>query len=150
MRIWVDADACPNVIKNILFRAAERVEIQCTLVANQMIAIPPSPWIDRHQVSQGFDEADNYIVDHVEVNDLVITADIPLASEVVDKNALAINPRGEIYTRENIKQRLAMRDFMEQMRSSGENIGGSDTFNNQDKAAFANSLDKLLIKMRQS
>lgn len=148
MKIWVDADACPNVIKTILFRAAERVKIECILVANQLIAIPPSPWIKRHQVSQGFDEADNYIVDHVEENDLVITADIPLASDVIEKHAIAINPRGEIYTKENIKQRLAMRDFMEQMRSSGENIGGPESFNHQDRAAFANALDKLLIRMR--
>ncbi|MCZ2722233.1 YaiI/YqxD family protein [Marinomonas sp. 15G1-11] len=148
MKIWVDADACPNVIKTILFRAAERVKIECILVANQLIAIPPSQWVSRQQVSQGFDEADNYIVDHVEEHDLVITADIPLAADVIEKKAIAINPRGEIYTKENIKQRLAMRDFMEQMRSTGEHIGGPDSFNHQDRAAFANALDKLLIRRR--
>ncbi|REG85731.1 YaiI/YqxD family protein [Marinomonas pollencensis] len=146
MRIWVDADACPNVIKTILFRAAERVKIPCILVANQAISIPPSKWVERKVVSSGFDVADNYIVEHATSADLVVTADIPLASEVIDKGALAINPRGELYTRENIKQRLAMRDFMEQMRSTGEHTGGPATFNQQDRMAFANTLDKLLAQ----
>ncbi|GAA0835274.1 MULTISPECIES: YaiI/YqxD family protein [Marinomonas] len=146
MRLWVDADACPNVIKTILFRAAERVEIPCILVANQAISIPPSKWIERRVVSSGFDVADNYIVEHVEPADLVITADIPLAAEVIDKGALAVNPRGELYSRENIKQRLAMRDFMEQMRSSGVQTDGPATFNQQDRMAFANTLDKLLAQ----
>ncbi|MGB3383652.1 MAG: YaiI/YqxD family protein [Marinomonas sp.] len=146
MRLWVDADACPNVIKTILFRAAERVEIPCILVANQAISIPPSKWIERRVVSSGFDVADNYIVEHVEPADLVITADIPLAAEVIDKGALAVNPRGELYSRENIKQRLAMRDFMEQMRSSGVQTDGPATFSQQDRMAFANTLDKLLAQ----
>lgn len=146
MRLWVDADACPNVIKTILFRATERVEIPCILVANQAISIPPSKWIERRVVSSGFDVADNYIVEHVEPADLVITADIPLAAEVIDKGALAVNPRGELYSRENIKQRLAMRDFMEQMRSSGVQTDGPATFNQQDRMAFANTLDKLLAQ----
>ncbi|MEL0636852.1 MULTISPECIES: YaiI/YqxD family protein [Marinomonas] len=146
MRLWVDADACPNVIKTILFRAAERVEIPCILVANQAIAIPPSKWIERRVVSSGFDVADNYIVEHVATPDLVITADIPLAAEVIEKGALAVNPRGELYTRENIKQRLAMRDFMEQMRSSGVQTDGPSTFNQQDRKAFANTLDKVLAQ----
>ncbi|MGO3407880.1 YaiI/YqxD family protein [Marinomonas sp.] len=146
MRLWVDADACPNVIKTILFRAAERVEIPCILVANQAISIPPSKWIERRVVSSGFDVADNYIVEHVKPADLVITADIPLAAEVIDKGALAVNPRGELYSRENIKQRLAMRDFMEQMRSSGVQTDGPATFNQQDRMAFANTLDKLLAQ----
>lgn len=146
MRLWVDADACPNVIKTILFRAAERVEIPCILVANQAISIPPSKWIERRVVSSGFDVADNYIVEHVETPDLVVTADIPLAAEVIEKGALAVNPRGELYTRENIKQRLAMRDFMEQMRSSGVQTGGPSTFSQQDRMAFANTLDKILAK----
>lgn len=146
MQLWVDADACPNVIKTILFRAAERVEILCILVANQAIAIPPSKWIERRVVSAGFDVADNYIVEHVLPNDLVVTADIPLAAEVIEKGALAVNPRGELYTRENIKQRLAMRDFMEQMRSSGVQTDGPATFNQQDRKAFANTLDKLLVQ----
>ncbi|MGO3346641.1 MAG: YaiI/YqxD family protein [Marinomonas sp.] len=146
MQLWVDADACPNVIKTILFRAAERVEILCILVANQAIAIPPSKWIERRVVSAGFDVADNYIVEHVLPNDLVVTADIPLAAEVIEKGALAVNPRGELYTRENIKQRLAMRDFMEQMRSLGVQTDGPATFNQQDRKAFANTLDKLLVQ----
>ncbi|MDP5055897.1 YaiI/YqxD family protein [Marinomonas hwangdonensis] len=146
MRLWVDADACPNVIKTILFRAAERVQIPCILVANQAIAIPPSKWIERRVVGSGFDVADNYIVDHIDTADLVITADIPLASDVIEKGALAINPRGELYTKENIKQRLGMRDFMEQMRSSGVQTGGPASFNQQDRMAFANTLDKLLAR----
>ncbi|MCB5160359.1 YaiI/YqxD family protein [Marinomonas algarum] len=146
MRLWVDADACPNVIKTILFRAAERVQIPCILVANQAIAVPPSKWIERRVVGAGFDVADNYIVDHIDTSDLVITADIPLASEVIEKGALAINPRGELYTKENIKQRLSMRDFMEQMRSSGVQTGGPASFNQQDRMAFANTLDKLLAQ----
>ncbi|WP_394179118.1 YaiI/YqxD family protein [Marinomonas posidonica] len=146
MRLWVDADACPNVIKNILFRAAERVQVPCILVANQAIAIPPSKWVERRVVSSGFDVADNYIVEQASPNDLVVTADIPLASEVIDKGALAINPRGELYTKENIKQRLNMRDFMEQMRSSGVQTGGPASFSQQDRMAFANTLDKLLAQ----
>lgn len=146
MRLWVDADACPNVIKAILFRAAERLEISCILVANQAISIPPSKWIERRVVSAGFDVADNYIVDNVDIQDLVITADIPLASDVIEKGALAINPRGELYTKENIKQRLGMRDFMEQMRSSGIQTGGPTVFSQQDRMAFANTLDKLLAQ----
>lgn len=149
MQIWVDADACPNVIKTILFRVAERLQLKCILVANQMIAIPPSPWIERRQVSQGFDEADNYIVEQITAEDLVITADIPLAADVIAKNATAINPRGEIYTKENIKQRLAMRDFMEQMRSSGVQTGGPAEFGQQDRMAFANALDKLLAQRQK-
>lgn len=145
MKIWVDADACPNVIKNILFKAAERTQTPCILVANQKIQTPPSSFISSRQVSQGFDVADDYIVQNIEAGDLAITADIPLAAEIFDKGAIAINPRGEIYTKENIKQRLAMRDFMEQMRSSGVQSGGPAAFNQQDRMAFANSLDKLLV-----
>ncbi len=145
MKIWVDADACPNVIKNILFKAAERTQIPCILVANQKIQTPPSSFISSRQVSQGFDVADDYIVQNIEAGDLAITADIPLAAEIIDKEAIAINPRGEIYNKENIKQRLAMRDFMDQMRGSGIQSGGPATFNQQDRMAFANSLDKLLV-----
>jgi len=144
MKIWVDADACPNVIKNILFKAAERTQVPCILVANQKIQTPPSSFISSRQVSQGFDVADDYIVQNIEAGDLAITADIPLAAEIIDKEAIAINPRGEIYNKENIKQRLAMRDFMDQMRGSGIQSGGPATFNQQDRMAFANSLDKLL------
>ena len=146
MQIWVDADACPKVIKEILFRAANRVAVQVTLVANQAIPVPPSPHIRSIQVASGFDVADNYIVQQVSKGDLVITADIPLASEVIDKGGLALNPRGELYTVENIRQRLNMRDFMETMRASGIDTGGPPAFSQADRMAFANQLDRLLAK----
>jgi len=142
--IWVDADACPIVIKDILFRAAERTKTQTTLVANQAIRIPPSSYISFLRVTQGFDEADNEIVKRLQAGDLVITADIPLAADVVEKGAIALNPRGELYTKENIKDRLNMRDFMETMRSSGIQMGGPPPLNKSDRQAFANQLDKLL------
>jgi len=145
--IWVDADACPVVIKEIIFRAAQRTEIQTTLVANQVIRIPPSPYISFLRVSAGFDEADNEIVKRMQASDLVITGDIPLAADVIEKGGTALNPRGELYTAENIKDRLNMRDFMETMRSSGLEVGGGPPpFNNTDKQNFANQLDKLLTK----
>jgi uncharacterized protein YaiI (UPF0178 family) len=146
MQIWVDADACPKVIKEILFRAADRVTVQVTLVANQAIPVPRSPHIRSIQVASGFDVADNYIVQQIDKGDLVITADIPLASEVVDKGGLALNPRGELYTVENIRQRLNMRDFMETMRASGVDTGGPPAFSQTDRMAFANQLDRLLAK----
>ncbi|MDO9047358.1 MAG: YaiI/YqxD family protein [Methylobacter sp.] len=148
MRIWVDADACPNVIKDILFRAAERRRLPLTLVANQFLKTPPSRVINTVQVSGGFDVADNYIVKHLQENDLVITADIPLAAEVIAKNAHAINPRGELYTKENIRERLAMRDFMEEMRSAGQTSGGPPPLGQRDKQDFANALDRFLAKYR--
>ncbi len=145
--IWVDADACPVVIKDMLFRAAERTKTQTTLVANQMVRVPPSAYISFLRVSAGYDEADNEIVKRMQTGDLVITGDIPLASDVVDKGGIALNPRGELYTRENIKDRLNMRDFMETMRSSGLDVGGGPPpLNNTDKQNFANQLDKLLTK----
>ena len=147
MKIWVDADACPKAMKEILYRAAERVEVPLVLVANQHLATPPSQWISSIQVSSGFDVADNYIVEQVEVDDLVITADIPLAAEVIAKDAHVINPRGERYTKNNIGQRLTMRNFMEEMRSSGEATGGPPPLNHQDRQAFANSLDRLLANL---
>jgi hypothetical protein len=150
MHIWIDADACPRVIKEILFRASERTQIPMTLVANQFLATPPTPWIKSVQVPAGFDIADNYIVQHVHSDDLVITADIPLASEVVDKKALALNPRGELYTKENIKQRLSMRDFLDTLRSSGIDTGGPKSFSEQDRREFANQLDKLLAKVKKT
>jgi uncharacterized protein YaiI (UPF0178 family) len=146
MKIWVDADACPNVIKEILFRAADRVAVQVTLVANQAIQVPRSRYIRSVQVASGFDVADDYIVQQVKAGDLVITADIPLASEVVDKDCLALNPRGDLYTAENIRQRLNMRDFMDTMRSSGVDTGGPPAFSQADRMAFANHLDRLLAK----
>ncbi len=144
MAIWVDADACPNVIKEILFRAAQRTQIPLTLVANQPIRTPPSPYIKSVQVASGFDVADNHIAQQVEAADLVITADIPLAADVVEKGATALNPRGEKYTKENIKQRLTMRNFMEEMRSTGQASGGPPPLNQQDRQAFANALDRYL------
>jgi uncharacterized protein YaiI (UPF0178 family) len=148
MHIWVDADACPKAIKDILFRAAQRTQIPLTLVANQPLQTPPSPLIKSIQVSQGFDVADNHIVQQLEAGDLVITADIPLASEVVEKQALALNPRGSLYTKENIRQRLAMRNFMEEMRSTGQVSGGPPPLSQTDRQAFANTLDRLLARHR--
>ncbi len=144
LQIWVDADACPKVIKDILFRAAERVKLPMTLVANQPLRTPPSRFIKSVQVGAGFDVADNYIVQQLNAGDLVITADIPLAAEVIEKGGRAINPRGELYTTENIRQRLTMRDFMDQMRASGVDTGGPPSFNHGDRQAFANQLDRLL------
>ncbi len=145
-QIWVDADASPKVIKEILFRAADRVSIPLVLVANQPLQVPRSRNIRSVQVGAGFDVADNYIVQQAEPGDLVITADIPLASEVIDKGCLALNPRGELYTKENIKQRLNMRDFMDTLRSSGMDTGGPPSFSQSDRQAFANQLDRLLAK----
>ena len=146
-QIWVDADACPKVIKEILFRAADRVGIQVTLVANQPLHTPKSHNIRSVQVAAGFDVADNYIVQQANEGDLVITADIPLASEAIEKGCLAINPRGELYTTDNIRQRLTMRDFMDTLRSSGVDTGGPPAFNHGDRQAFANQLDRLLAKI---
>jgi len=149
MTIWVDADACPVPVKEILFRAAVRAEILVILVANQFVRVPPSPYIKMRQVSAGFDVADNEIVRKAEVGDLVITADIPLAAEVVAKNCVALNPRGELYTPENIRQRLNMRDFMETLRSSGIQSGGSPPFDQTDKQRFANQLDAYIAKVKK-
>lgn len=146
MNIWVDADACPVVVKAILFKAAERAKISLTLVANQAISHPPSRYITMLQVSAGFDVADNEIVRRVEKGDLVITADIPLAAEVMEKNAHALNPRGELYTDNTIKDRLNMRDFMDTLRSSGVQTGGPPPLTHADRQKFANNLDKLLAK----
>ena len=148
MQIWVDADACPVVIKEILYRAAQRREVLVTLVANQPLTTPPSPWIKRVQVGAGFDVADHWIAQQASPGDLVVTADIPLASAVVEKGAEAINPRGQLYTLENIRQRLAMRNFMEEMRSIGEVRGGPAPFSQSDRQAFANSLDRWLARKR--
>lgn len=146
MKIWVDADACPKVIKEILFRAAKRAQVQVTLVANQSLRTPSSQHIKSMQVSSGFDVADNEIVKQVEAGDLVITADIPLAAQVVEKGAHALNPRGELYTAENVKARLSLRDFMAQIRDSGVNTGGPAPLSQSDRQAFANHLDRLLAK----
>ncbi len=144
--IWVDADACPKVIKEILYRAAERKGMALILVANQPLQTPPSRHIRSVRVGAGFDVADNYIVRHMSPGDLVITADIPLAAEVVEKGALALNPRGDLYTEENIRQRLNMRDFMDTLRASGVDTGGPASFSQADRREFANQLDRLLAK----
>lgn len=146
MKIWVDADACPVVIKEILFRAAIRTKITTTLVANQFLRTPASPYIKTMQVPSGFDVADNRIVLELEAGDVVITADIPLAAQVVEKGGLAINPRGELYTEANIKERLSMRNLMEELRSNGIEISGPSSFNQGDRQAFAASLDRLIAK----
>ncbi|MCU1793195.1 YaiI/YqxD family protein [Pectobacterium polaris] len=150
MQIWVDADACPNVIKEVLFRAADRTQTQITLVANQTIKVPPSRFIRTLRVSAGFDVADNEIVQRVEVGDLVITADIPLASEVIEKGGIALNPRGERYTPDTIRERLNMRDFMDTMRASGIQTGGPSALNQRDRQQFANELDKWLQQLKKS
>lgn len=146
MQIWVDADACPKMIKDVLFRAAVRCKTQLTLVANSTLTYPPSPFIHSVRVEKGFDGADNYIVSHLNAGDLVVTADIPLAAEVVQKQGLAINPRGELYTENNIKQRLTMRDMNEQLRATGQRIGGPAVLSIKEKTAFANALDRWLAK----
>ena len=146
MQIWVDADATPAVVKEILFRAADRKQIRTTLVANKLLKVPPSPWIKALQVPHGFDVADDEIARRVEAGDLVITADIPLASAAVDKGAHVLNPRGELYTKENIREALALRDFMAGLRDSGVQTGGPPAYNQTDRQHFANALDRLLAR----
>lgn len=146
MHIWVDADACPAVIKEILFKAANRTQTSLTLVANQPIRVPPSPHIRTVQVSSGFDVADNEIVKRLMPGDLVITADIPLAAEVIDKGGHALNPRGEMYSTDNVRARLNMRDFMENLRASGVQTGGPAALSQKDRQAFANQLDRFLAR----
>jgi len=144
MRIWVDADACPAAIKEILYRAAARNEIELTLVANKPLRTPRSLFIRSIQVSGGFDVADQHIAGLVEKGDLVVTADVPLAAKVIERGGRALNPRGELYTAENIGERLAMRDFMDELRSGGTITGGPASFGKRDREAFANQLDRLL------
>ena len=146
MHIWVDADACPAVIKDILFKAARRTKLPLSLVANHSMSVPPDKHITLTQVPSGFDAADDYIVEKCEAGDLVITNDIPLAADVLSKNALALNNRGEEYDKSSIKQILGVRDFMETMRSSGEHTGGPKAFSQRDKQNFANALDRLLTQ----
>jgi len=146
MQIWVDADACPVVIKEIIFRAAERLQISTTLVANQMLRTPPSRYIRAIQVPSGFDVADAHIVDQLAAGDLVITADIPLASLVIERGAHALNPRGELYTTANIREILTMRNFMEELRGAGVETGGPAAFSLSDRQTFANQLDRFLAK----
>lgn len=144
MQIWVDADACPGVIKDILFRVAERTEITVTLIANKLLRTPPSRFIRAIQVPGGFDVADTEIVLRVQTGDLVITADIPLAADVIAKGGHALNPRGELYTKDNIQQHLSMRSFMDELRSSGVETGGPAAFSQGDRHAFAKQLDRFL------
>jgi uncharacterized protein YaiI (UPF0178 family) len=146
MKIWVDADACPVVIKDILFRAAERTGTPLILVANQAMRIPASRYIKSLQVPAGFDVADNEIVKRLNAGDLVITGDIPLASEVIEKGGHALSPRGELYTPDNIKARLNMRDFMDTLRASGIDTGGPSALSQGDRKSFADHLDKFLTK----
>jgi uncharacterized protein len=148
MQILVDADACPKAIKDILFRVAERLRITTVLVANHTLQIPPSRFIQFLQVRSGFDVADNEIVKRLIVGDLVITSDIPLAYEVLCGGGHAINPRGELYTQDNIKERLNMRDFMDTLRSSGIDTGGPTALSSRDIQTFENQLDKFLVNQR--
>ena len=148
MQILVDADACPKAVKDILFRVAERLRITTILVANHTLQIPPSRYIQFLQVISGFDVADNEIVKRLIVGDLVITSDIPLAYEVLCGGGHAINPRGELYTQDNIKERLNMRDFMDTLRSSGIDTGGPTALSSRDIKSFASQLDKFLVKQR--
>ncbi len=148
MNIWVDADACPGAIKEILFRAANRAQVPVTLVANQMLRVPPSPWIRALQVERGFDVADRRIAEAVEAGDLVITADIPLAAQVIARGATVIDPRGERLDASNIQERLSLRDFLDGLRSSGVDTGGPSAHTSADRQAFANQLDRLLAARR--
>ncbi|MEP7185432.1 MAG: YaiI/YqxD family protein [Rhodanobacter sp.] len=149
-QIWVDADACPVVIKEILFRAAERAQVTVTLVANQHLRTPASRYIRAIQVAGGFDVADDEIVQRVSAGDLVVTQDIPLAAQVLDKGALAINPRGELYTNETIAQQLSMRNFMDELRGSGVDTGGPAPFHSRDRQTFANQLDQWLNRRAEN
>lgn len=150
LKIWVDADACPVVIKEILFRAAERTQIETILVANKLLRVPPSSWLRAMQVPGGFDVADDEIVKQIKPGDLVITADIPLAAQVIAKGGHALNPRGEFYSASNIQERLAMRNFMEELRGSGVDISGPSSFSQSDRQAFAAELDRFLTRLSKT
>lgn len=150
LKIWVDADACPVVIKEILFRAAERTQIETILVANKLLRVPPSPWLRAMQVPGGFDVADDEIVKQIKPGDLVITADIPLAAQVIAKGGHALNPRGEFYSANNIQERFAMRNFMEELRGSGVDISGPSSFSQNDRQAFAAELDRFLTRLSKN
>lgn len=145
MRIWVDADACPAVVKDILYRAAQRWQRPLTLVANQLLRTPPSALINAVQVPRGFDVADDYIVLHSVLGDLVITGDIPLAAQLVDKGVYVLSPRGELFSAENVRERLSVRDMLEELRSAGVDTGGPAAFSHSDRRDFANALDRLML-----
>jgi uncharacterized protein YaiI (UPF0178 family) len=144
VRIWVDADACPQVIKEILFRAAERAQVLTTLVANTPLRVPPSPFIKSVRVPPGFNVADHWIVQQVQPGDLVVTADIPLAAEVIPRGAQALDPRGDLYSEDNVRERLAVRNLMQELRSTGDILGGPAPFDQSNRQLFANHLDRLL------
>lgn len=146
VRIWIDADACPKVIKEVIFKFCLRLKVPVTLVANSYMNIPSHPLISFVKVESGDDVADQYIAEHVDINDLVITADIPLASEIVNNGAMAINPRGELYDEDNIGERLSMRDFMQDLRDGGLVTGGPEAFSDKDKINFTNSLNRILTQ----
>ena len=148
MKIWVDADACPKPVKEILYRVADRTEIQVTLVANKGMRLPTSPFIDLVQVGQGADVADDEIANKCEAGDLIITADIPLAARVVEKGALALDPRGKVYDKNNIGQILSMRNFMDELRGRGVETGGPNSFGQKERFKFANELDKFIAQSR--
>jgi len=150
MRIWIDADACPRVIKEILFRAAVRVRTQLTMVANSPLHHPKSEYIDAVEVERGPDVADAYIVDHARAGDLVITADVPLAAGMIEKGGFALNPRGEMYTSDNVRGALSMRNFMDNLRGEGVITGGPATFSHTDRQRFANQLDSFLARHTSS
>ena len=146
MQIWVDADACPQVIKEILFRAADRMQVVTTLVANTTLRTPPSTFIKSVRVRSGYDVADHWIVQQLQPGDLVITADIPLAAEVITRGAHALDPRGEMYSEDNVRERLAVRNLMQELRSTGDILGGPAPFGHADRQRFANHLDRFLTQ----
>lgn len=150
MKVWVDADACPAPIKEILFRAAERTKVQTVLVANHALRVPKSAFVKAQQVERGFDVADARIVSQLAAGDLVVTADVPLAAQVVAARAFALNPRGTLYTPDNVKEHLARRDFMDALRSTGEITRGPPTLSKTDLQAFANGLDRFLQQHAQT
>ncbi len=150
MKIWIDADACPKIVKEVVFKTSSRLKLQVCLVANAQLNIPMSPYISFVKVEKGADMADSYIVENSTPEDLVITADIPLASLIVEKGAMAINPRGEIYTEENISERLSVRDFMQELRDSGLDTGGPPPLGPKDKERFTNALDRILTKKNKN
>ena len=149
MQIWVDADACPAVIKEMLYRVADRKRVQVVLVANRPLRTPPSPWIRSIQVARGFDVADDHIASAMAVGDLVVTADIPLAAAVVERGGYALNPRGEFYSRDNVRELLDLRNFMEGLRASGVETGGPPAFSHADRQSFANQLDRFITRSTQ-
>jgi uncharacterized protein YaiI (UPF0178 family) len=146
MKIWVDADACPGVVKEILYRVAERTQVEVTLVANRLLRVPPSKYVRAVQVPAGFDVADREIVRLAQPGDLVVTGDIPLAADILKKGAHALNPRGEFYTADNIAQQLTMRAFLDELRGSGVDTGGPSAYGQGDRQSFANALDRHLRK----